>query len=148
MNNEKLHPCRHRLCPHRRNPGPDSAVHPASRGRGAVRTSQKQRRSERDHRRDALLVSGFSEELQSAKKNYDGAENSLPDERIGGMTPEQIAAAAKEEATCRKCGRGAEWKVRQLHVHHKKWVSDGGGYGPLNLVLLCDECHSEEHSGD
>lgn len=49
---------------------------------------------------------------------------------------------------CRKCERGAKWNVRQLHVHHKRHVEHGGGYGPLNLVLLCDECHNAEHSDD
>lgn len=43
---------------------------------------------------------------------------------------------------CSKCGRQTD-----LHVHHKKPLSEGGSNKVSNLELLCEECHLNEHGG-
>ena len=43
---------------------------------------------------------------------------------------------------CNKCGN---WS--QLHLHHIKPLSKGGSNKITNLILLCKNCHSKEHSG-
>lgn len=46
---------------------------------------------------------------------------------------------------CRECGRKAEYGGVWLEAHHRHPVSEGGGYAPWNLVLLCVECHRDVH---
>lgn len=43
---------------------------------------------------------------------------------------------------CSNCGRSSH-----LHVHHVKPLSKGGSNELLNLMLLCENCHSGEHGG-
>ena len=35
-----------------------------------------------------------------------------------------------------------------LNVHHIRYVSDGGGDEPENLITLCLDCHKKRHSGE
>lgn len=57
---------------------------------------------------------------------------------------------ARDANRCRVCG-GLTTKVgmgdprRWGHVHHIVYRSAGGGDYPLNLVLLCGQCHDDEH---
>lgn len=44
---------------------------------------------------------------------------------------------------CVNCGEFEQ----VLHVHHKRPISKGGDHTPSNLVVLCENCHSEEHGG-
>jgi hypothetical protein len=37
--------------------------------------------------------------------------------------------------------------VLTLEVHHIEYVSEGGGNGPDNLLVLCPNCHTFHHSG-
>ena len=34
-----------------------------------------------------------------------------------------------------------------LHVHHIKPISKGGNHRSENLIVLCEDCHSQEHGG-
>lgn len=41
---------------------------------------------------------------------------------------------------CQNCGC-----LENLDVHHKKLRSQGGDDSELNLMTLCNSCHSNEH---
>lgn len=44
---------------------------------------------------------------------------------------------------CAACGNR-----ESLHIHHKIKFSNGGLHRIDNLVLLCSDCHAEEHQGE
>lgn len=62
----------------------------------------------------------------------------------------------RDNFTCQNCGtfhaakneHGIRVPVSDgcLHVHHIKYVSDGGGDEPANLMTLCEDCHKLFHS--
>lgn len=56
---------------------------------------------------------------------------------------ERKAAARGASGVCEDCG--ADW---QLHVHHRRQISNGGSHRPENLMLLCAECHGFRHGKD
>ena len=43
-----------------------------------------------------------------------------------------------------QCCKGKS-KCKKLNVHHIKFRSNGGGNSPLNLITLCEDCHSDLH---
>jgi 5-methylcytosine-specific restriction endonuclease McrA len=43
---------------------------------------------------------------------------------------------------CQSCGR-----MSNLEVHHKQFRSHSGEDSELNLITLCQECHSQTHHG-
>ena len=46
------------------------------------------------------------------------------------------------------CQSGQKVKhSKKLHVHHKKFRSDGGGDSPTNLITFCETCHNDVHAG-
>ena len=49
----------------------------------------------------------------------------------------------RQSSGCANClaGRGP------LHVHHITPISRGGNHRLINLVLLCERCHSDSHNG-
>lgn len=48
---------------------------------------------------------------------------------------------------CRGCGFTPEKEDgSELHAHHVKPISEGGGHGWDNLMTLCEDCHNEVHS--
>lgn len=47
----------------------------------------------------------------------------------------------RDHNECRKCGA----RFRLLHVHHKTFVSQGGGHWTWNLETLCHRCHASRH---
>ena len=49
----------------------------------------------------------------------------------------------RDNYSCTECGVEA----RQLHLHHRRPIRQGGTHRLDNLVLLCAECHSEAHGG-
>lgn len=53
------------------------------------------------------------------------------------------AAKERDKYSCTKCGypEGFKRRSRQLHVHHKKPVSNGGTHEIENLITLCHICH-------
>lgn len=61
----------------------------------------------------------------------------------------------RDNFTCQDCGefhafrnnRGMYLPIDdgELEVHHIKFVCDGGGDEPENLVTLCKKCHLERH---
>lgn len=53
----------------------------------------------------------------------------------------QLLIDAKGSA-CSNCGTASH-----LHVHHVKPLSKGGGNELSNLIMLCENCHSEAHGG-
>ena len=78
----------------------------------------------------------------------------------GASVPAYIAAfldqtrgadpAEKNRYRCRVCGRrcdpNAADLVRHGHRHHITYRSAGGQDVSSNLVLLCNECHADEHA--
>ena len=44
---------------------------------------------------------------------------------------------------CARCGSKGK-----LHLHHKEHFSKGGQNTVDNLILLCVDCHAEEHKGE
>ncbi len=57
-------------------------------------------------------------------------------------------AIERQQGRCAACGRqvaaktGGKWSVSYGGVHHIEPLSQGGGNGPGNLVLLCAPCHN------
>ena len=61
----------------------------------------------------------------------------------------------RDNFTCQDCGEFNAFKNEygiyipidngNLNVHHIKYVSDGGGDEPENLVTLCIKCHHKRH---
>ncbi|WP_084064545.1 HNH endonuclease signature motif containing protein [Paenibacillus stellifer] len=49
----------------------------------------------------------------------------------------------RDKRRCCRCGN-----KKNLHIHHKIHVEDGGTNDPSNLELLCDLCHALEHEGE
>jgi len=49
----------------------------------------------------------------------------------------------RDNHTCTSCGypHGFRRLVRELHIHHKVSLSDGGNNEPSNLTTLCHVCH-------
>lgn len=47
----------------------------------------------------------------------------------------------KYNRTCQKCGRIGG----TMHTHHRIPLSKGGDNSEKNLILLCEDCHEEEH---
>lgn len=51
---------------------------------------------------------------------------------------------------CERCKRKGKI-VKGKEVHHIKWLTDDNkddwdiAYNPDNLILLCSDCHNEEH---
>lgn len=45
--------------------------------------------------------------------------------------------------SCEKCG---ECDIEKLTRHHKIPQSEGGSDLPENIIVLCEDCHNEEHS--
>jgi hypothetical protein len=57
-----------------------------------------------------------------------------------------IPAVVRQEVydrdqTCRFCGT-----KNNLHIHHIRYRSEGGGHDPKNLILLCHKHHDTVHS--
>jgi 5-methylcytosine-specific restriction endonuclease McrA len=44
---------------------------------------------------------------------------------------------------CEKCG-----SARNLHVHHRTRIADGGSHQADNLEVLCEKCHGKRHGRD
>lgn len=49
----------------------------------------------------------------------------------------------RDNNQCAKCD-----STEKLHFHHIKKYSDGGLHAVDNLILLCPDCHAEEHAGE
>ena len=43
---------------------------------------------------------------------------------------------------CKICGN-----LNGLQVHHKKNIKNGGNHTSDNLIVLCEECHKDQHGG-
>lgn len=73
------------------------------------------------------------------RRQYDTAEyrkaRQLAIERQGGL-----CTACKRQVAVRK--PNGHWAVRGGGVHHIRPLSQGGGNGAGNLVLLCTACHN------
>jgi len=55
----------------------------------------------------------------------------------------RIAILHRDGQRCQNCGDSRPRP--ELHVHHKKPVSEGGDHKLENLELWCADCHAEEH---
>jgi hypothetical protein len=55
-----------------------------------------------------------------------------------------IAIRERDGERCDVCGRG-DLPSDRLHTHHKHPFGSGGSHHLKNLVLLCGDCHAEEH---
>lgn len=74
-----------------------------------------------------------------------------------GRDPYSLRILYRDNFTCQKCGEFHAYQNEygvtipkddgQLNVHHIKFVCDGGGDEPENLVTLCVKCHRELHGG-
>lgn len=51
------------------------------------------------------------------------------------------AVLERDHDRCRFCGCHPE----SPQVHHLVWLADGGTHSLNNLILLCSDCHAEEH---
>ncbi len=69
------------------------------------------------------------------------SEEFVPRREIPSMVKRKVRE--RDQNRCVKCG-----KDDKLHLHHIKPYSKGGQHVVDNLVLLCNECHVKEHSGD
>lgn len=49
----------------------------------------------------------------------------------------------RDNHTCQYC-KGKS-KCKKLNVHHIQFKSNGGGNSPVNLITLCEDCHSDLH---
>lgn len=55
----------------------------------------------------------------------------------------------RDNWTCQQCGyEHYPQSPTQIHVHHIKPISEGGGHGYDNLEALCRSCHNIEHSNE
>jgi len=48
---------------------------------------------------------------------------------------------------CQNCKK-SEKEVGELHVHRIRRGFQGGEYVPNNIMMLCEKCHREFHSGE
>lgn len=74
-----------------------------------------------------------------------------------GRDPYSLRILYRDNFTCQHCGTfhafineyGVACPIDdgQLNVHHIKFVCDGGGDEPDNLMTLCVKCHRELHKG-
>ena len=51
-------------------------------------------------------------------------------------------AIQRDGKACAKCGA-----FEHLHLHHSRAIREGGTHRLTNLVLLCEDCHSDAHGG-
>ncbi len=56
----------------------------------------------------------------------------------------RIAVRERDCCRCVVCGRG-DRPHDSLHTHHKQPFRQGGSHALTNLVLMCGDCHGEEH---
>lgn len=71
-------------------------------------------------------------------------EDLLPkDEERLFSEEERIAVYRDRGGKCEICGK--EISMSNFHVHHQKPHSEGGKTTLTNAVLICPECHSEQH---
>ncbi len=54
-----------------------------------------------------------------------------------------VAVVADRDRDCRVCGR---WAHDKGHTHHIRYRSLGGEDSLENCILLCPECHEDEHA--
>lgn len=81
-------------------------------------------------------------ELQRIRNVLSGKTKKLEiDREIPLIVKTQVRKRDKNK--CVKCGTSG-----RLHFHHKKRFSDGGLHTADNLILLCPDCHAEEHIGE
>lgn len=74
-----------------------------------------------------------------------------------GRDPYSLRILYRDNFTCQKCGEFHAYQNEygvtipiddgQLNVHHVKFVCNGGGDEPENLMTLCIRCHKEMHRG-
>ena len=72
-----------------------------------------------------------------------------------GRDPYSLRILYRDNFTCQDCGEFNAFKNEynvylpidndNLNVHHIKFVCDGGGDEPENLITLCKKCHKERH---
>ena len=79
------------------------------------------------------------EQILDYHKNYNKGYNKKFRRRIGLELSKKI----KERLEKNKCEKCSYDKVVQ--IHHKKPLSEGGKNDEKNLILLCPNCHAEEH---
>ena len=51
----------------------------------------------------------------------------------------------RDEGCCIHCKKKIQYG--RFSIHHKKYRSRGGSNDPINLCLLCLECHTATHDG-
>lgn len=56
----------------------------------------------------------------------------------------RTAIFRRDNLTCQVCGYDED--IRQLVIHHRIQVSEGGKNDEDNLVTLCKQCHRDIHS--
>lgn len=72
-----------------------------------------------------------------------------------GRDPYSLRILYRDNFTCQDCGEFHAFRNEhgfyipiddgRLQVHHIKFVCNGGGDEPENLVTLCVECHKKRH---
>lgn len=98
---------------------------------------RKRRRRRTELRRRTPLARGGKhgrpEALGEGKADACGAGDSA--------AAPQRQALERDGYTCQLCG-----SHRDLHVHHVRYRSRGGGDGLENLLTLCHRCHAWIHA--
>jgi len=56
----------------------------------------------------------------------------------------RVAVRERDRGRCVVCGQ-VDRPHDSLHTHHKQPFGQGGSHALTNLVLLCGDCHGEEH---
>lgn len=75
---------------------------------------------------------------------YDADQSHDGDGRYPPDWPDRTAAVrGRQDGTCGRCRRSPP--VVSLHVHHLRFLSEGGTNDLENLVALCPDCHSLMH---
>jgi len=83
----------------------------------------------KDAQRKILL-----DKKQQLRKIYDFWPNYPPD------WDKRRADILNDSDSCEECGR-----YRNLHIHHKIRIGNGGSHKQSNLVVLCEKCHQKKH---
>ena len=75
-----------------------------------------------------------------SQKNRDGL---ISKERKQVSTIPRPTSCNRDGYTCQNC----KMSKTPLHVHHIRFVSEGGSDMPDNLITLCESCHENLHQG-
>lgn len=96
--------------------------------------------------------SRLARDVAKYERRVSAAEQKARDERAEREAWQAVSKIVKSRDAhhCRICAirtfrPGFGDPRRWAHVHHITYRSAGGGSYPRNLILLCGQCHDDEH---